>query len=280
MVNHIKISDIDASDRLRAVDRDHSELLAASMCEIGSKQPITIRPTPSRGLPYKLVIGAHRLDAFGLLGWTELEVGKHVVIEEMDDDQARLAEIDENLARHELNALDRAFFLQERKRLYEALYSETKHGGSRKSQTLRLEGKTQKSGLFRERFSRNAAKKLGLAERTVQFSIDIASRLDHEAVRSLSGTKIARNQRELFEISRLPAEQQRAVAALIGEGKVKTSLRAKYELGLAKEPKNDPLDLIASAIIAGWPKLDRIRKETVLDALDDITWASAKGGRK
>jgi ParB-like chromosome segregation protein Spo0J len=50
-----------------------------------------------------LIAGLHRLTACKLLGFVEIEC--HVVTCE-DADQARLAEIDENLIRNELEALD------------------------------------------------------------------------------------------------------------------------------------------------------------------------------
>jgi len=279
MVNFIKISDIDDSGRIRSVDRDHSELIAISMKEIGPKQPITVRPTPGASKPYRLVIGAHRLDAFGLNGWNELEQGKHFVIEEMTEDQAKLAEIDENLARHELNALDRALFLLERKRVYETLHPETKHGGERKSQTLRLDGKPQTLRLYRERFSRNAAKKLGLSERAVQLSVDLASKLDPQAIKALRGTKLERNQRELLAIAELEPEQQRAVAGLIGAGSAKTSAQAKVTAGFAAAVVHDPQARLYSILLDAWTKADKVTRANFLDAAD-LAYAQPKGVRK
>jgi ParB family chromosome partitioning protein len=280
MVNYIKRADIDASNRLRPVDRDHSELLAASMREIGPQQPITVRPIPDRALPYSLVMGAHRLDAYGLNGWDDLEIGKHVVVVEMSDDEARLAEIDENLARHELNALDRALFLQERKRLYEALYPETAHGKSKKNKGKE---KTQTLGLFRESFSRQAAKKLGLSKAAVELSVTLAGKLDPDAIKALRGTKIERNQRELLAIAALDPEQQRTVAGLIGAGVAKTTVQAKVTAGFEQATVSDPQARLYATLLDAWTKADKVTRANFMAAAD-LAWAPAaapaKGGRK
>jgi ParB family transcriptional regulator, chromosome partitioning protein len=279
MVNHVKIADIDANaeGRLRPVDRDHSEFLAISIKEIGVEHPIVVRPTPDATKPYQLVIGGHRLDAFSMLGWTELEVGKHVVIREMSDDQAKLAEIDENLARHELNALDRALHLQERKRIYEAIYPETAHGKARKS------GKTQTLGLFRESFSRQAAKKIGLSKSAVELAVKLASDLDPDAIKALRGTKIERNQKELLAIAALDPEQQRTVAGLIGAGAAKTSQQAKITAGLAEATAPDPQGRLYAALVEAWNKADKVTRASFLETAGLIyapADAPAKGGKK
>lgn len=282
MVNFINTDDIDADGRLRPVDRDHAEFLAVSIKETGLKHPIIVRTAPEgSNRHYKLVVGGHRLDAFKLLRWTDLTIGKDVVIQDMTDDEARLAEIDENLARHELNALDRAIFLLERKRLYETLYPETGHGKAPKG---RAKEKSQTLALFRERFSRQAAKKLGLSEAAIKLSIQIASDLDREAVKALRGTKIERNQRELFAISRLPVEEQRAVAAAIGGGKAKTMVQAKVAVGLEQAIPKDPQTRFRDMLIAGWDGADKVTRAWFLDYVSPKTTeepaAPTKGGRK
>ncbi|WP_298424043.1 ParB/RepB/Spo0J family partition protein [Rhodoblastus sp.] len=277
MVNFIKISDIDDSGRIRPVDRDHSELIAISMKEIGPKQPITIRPTPGASKPYRLVIGAHRLDAFRLNGWNDLEQGKHFVIEEMTEDQAKLAEIDENLARHELNALDRALFLLERKRIYQSIHPETARGGDRKS--AKKSNRKHCDLIFAERFSRNAAKKVGLSERAIDLAIGFAEKLDPQAIKALRGTKLERNQRELLAIAELEPEQQRAVAGLIGAGAAKTSTQAKVTAGFAAAVVHDPQARLYSILLDAWTKADKVTRANFLEAAD-LAYAPAKGARK
>ena len=153
----ILIAKIDSSRRLRPVDPAHAEVIAASVAEVGLKQPITLRPHPERHedgceFQYELVIGGHRLYAVDLLlGWSELTVGRDVIIEDLDDDQALLVEVDENLARHELNALDRAIFLAERKRLYLKLNPEAGRGKAKK---IKDEVKGQTLAFYSRSFAR------------------------------------------------------------------------------------------------------------------------------
>lgn len=272
MVNFVKMSDVDTSGRLREVDQDHVEVMVASLLEIGPQQPIIVRPIKDGPFGFRLVMGAHRLAAFAALGWSPMEVGKHVVIAEMTDDEARLAEIDENLARHELNALDRAMFLLERKGLYHRLYPETGRGRKRPN-----------TGLFREPFSKHAEKTVGLSKTAVNLATDIASKLDPEAVRALRGTKIARNQRELFAVSRLSADEQRDVANSIRRGYAKTTAQARVHLGLSNAPAvADPQARLFAVAIDAWTKMDRVTRATFLDKIDCIykPEAPAKGGKK
>jgi hypothetical protein len=125
---HIKITDIDVRDRLREVDASKVEALKQSFAELGMRTPITVR-VGEGVLPFALSAGAHRLEAARQLGW--LEVPGFIRDESKLDSE--LWEIDENLARSELSAADRAVFTFRRKELYLIKYPETQHGGDRKS---------------------------------------------------------------------------------------------------------------------------------------------------
>ncbi len=83
-------------------------------------QPIEVRAPGKSSRVYTLVAGAHWLAAVRSLGRTEIDA----VVLAVDDIEARLREIDENLFRRELSALDRAVFLLKRQELYEAQYPE------------------------------------------------------------------------------------------------------------------------------------------------------------
>lgn len=289
MVNRkISIAKIDTSRRLRPIDPAHAEVIAASVDEVGMKQPITVRPHPHRGeegcaYEYDLVIGGHRLygvDKF--LHWESLEVGPHVVIEDLDDDQARLAEIDENLARHELNALDRAIFLSERKRLYLAINPEAAHGKAKKS---KAQEKSQTLRLFSERFTKATAARVGLSERTVQLAIQLAEKLDPEAVAALRGTEIETNQRELIALAALDPLVQRQVASSIRQGQAKSTAKAMVSLGLSPAPPVcDPQAKLYATLLDAWTKANKVTRAQFLDAADLIYKPAdappSKGGKK
>lgn len=255
----IRMDQIDDSDRLRPIDHDHVEVIAASIAQQGLLQPIRVRPADGG---YKLVLGAHRLAALKLLKREELTVGEEVLIAEAGDYSAKVDEIDENLARHELNALDRAIFLAKRKEFYELANPVASRGGDRrsKSQSLRLD--------FSSRFTKAAAKKIGLSERTIQLAIEIAGALDSEAIRRLRGTKIENNQKELFALSRLSPEDQRSVAYQIGARLHKTTAQAKLALGLTNAPLvTDPEVRLYAQFIDVW---SRMKPETRVKSLAEI----------
>lgn len=74
-----------------------------SMSKIGIKTPITVCGVSETGNIF-LVAGRHRLEAAKRLGWTEIEA---IILWDCPEDEARMWEISENLARAELTALER-----------------------------------------------------------------------------------------------------------------------------------------------------------------------------
>lgn len=87
-----------------------------------------------------------------------------------------MAEIDENLARGELSAAERAMHVSERKKLYEELYPETKKGQfNQHTVASRKVYDKQEEALFNEilqrqakRFSADTAAKTGKSERKIR----------------------------------------------------------------------------------------------------------------
>ncbi|HPT48548.1 MAG TPA: hypothetical protein PLM07_21900, partial [Candidatus Rifleibacterium sp.] len=80
----------------------------------------------SRHLPY-LIVMKNLVEKFGdsLVNASKEEIAAHIWTD-VTDDWARLMEVDDNLAGAEMNALDTAVFLAERKKVYEKLHPETK----------------------------------------------------------------------------------------------------------------------------------------------------------
>lgn len=253
----IPIMLIDVVDRLRPVDPDWVEVIAASMAERGQDQPIVVRPDGENR--FRLVVGAHRLDGAWRLEWPAIRCE----VRNLSDAEARLAEIDENLARRELGPLDRALFLSERKRVWEALHPDTQHGGDRrsggiKSQRLRLD-----RGLpTPERFSKSAARKTGLSERAVQLALELGSGLVPEAIAVMRGTRLAENASALLRIAREAPADQVVLANLLASRQARTLDHARALAGLpapvkrrrieapeARAAREDRLYTTVSAII-------------------------------
>lgn len=157
-VTSIPLDRIEVGERLRAVDADYVALIAESLTERGLDTPIIVTAAGADGR-HTLIAGGHRVAAARLAGWSEI-AAKVVAADEL---QAKLIEIDENLIRRELSALDRAVFLAERKRIYEALHPEARRGGARRG--------TKTTSLSVWSFSKATAQKLGVDERTIQRAV-------------------------------------------------------------------------------------------------------------
>ena len=113
---HVSIRDIQIKDRLRMLDTEHARELAESIREFGLLNPLTV------DRDYTLIAGLHRLEAVKLLGWTKVEC----TVSSLEGLQAELAEIDENVVRSNLSAVEYGEMLLRRKELYEMLYPETR----------------------------------------------------------------------------------------------------------------------------------------------------------
>jgi ParB family chromosome partitioning protein len=120
------------ADRQRKLDPAKVESLAASIKDAGLLQPIVVYWTVSHGSPsfYTLVCGAHRLAAFKKLRRTTIPIR---VIPEPD---AELAEIDENLIRSELSALEAAEHHARRKAILVERGAAATPGGNRANSQL------------------------------------------------------------------------------------------------------------------------------------------------
>jgi len=202
----VRVADIDASDRLREISEAHAQVIAASMLEheaAGGRRQLQPVELVQRGDGYRLVYGAHRLRAHQINGWGEIDAE----VVSLTDAQLRLREIDENLIRHELTALDRARFLLERKRIYEALNPAAKRGGDRRSD--------QTANMAVWSFSADIAEKTGLSERTVFRACALAEKLAPEAVARLHDTPLASNQAALETLSKHPHGRQMAALDLM-----------------------------------------------------------------
>ena len=147
------LSSIFVGERLRPIDMDYAEAIAASMSEHGQISPIMIRKTPAKkGTPYTLVAGGYRTTAATLLGWTEIDA----IVVKADAVEAQLLEISENLYRNELNPLDRAIFVMKYRELWEEKHGKITRGGdqrpNRNDYGLVFSGGRELSERVKERF--------------------------------------------------------------------------------------------------------------------------------
>lgn len=260
----VALSEIDAADRLRPLDPAHVEGIALSIEQVGQQSPIILRPEGNR---YRLVAGWHRLAAVERLGRVDVKA----IVKNLTAEEARLVEIDENLMRRELSALDRAIFLAERKAAYDVLHPETAKPGRRKkelSQTLRQ---------FGERFSKHTAKRLGMSERAVQLCLELVKSLAPEARDALRLSDLADNQSELLKLAALEPAQQVEAANMLVSGFASKVKGARVALGLDVIVEEDPQEKLFQSFLALWVRADQRTKARIVA---QVSGAPAKGVKK
>lgn len=181
--------------------------LAESIREIGLLNPITVT---TKGV---LISGWHRLEACRSLGWKNIPA----ISVTLGAVRTELAEIDENLIRNDLSALERAEHFKKRKCIYLALHPETGHGGDHKSEAFRS-SKGNDSQLIPS-FADDASAKSSLSARAVRRDVLIAERISQEVRNLIRGTAIADNHVDLYQLAKMKPKDQEAVAKLISKGK-------------------------------------------------------------
>jgi hypothetical protein len=170
----------------------------------------------------KIVCGRHRLHACRLLGWKKIPA----VVVGFDAIHAELAEIDENVVRKDLSAIERSKALARRKELYETLHPDTVKGGDRKSEDAEIKRTTCPSV---PSFAADTAAKTGQSERQVRRDVAIGIGVPDDVVAVIADTKLANNKKQLTKLAKLDADKQRAVAKKIADGAASTVTSALKE---------------------------------------------------
>jgi ParB family chromosome partitioning protein len=255
-IDRVKVGEIVATGRLRPVSEAGVESLMASIAEIGvMKDAVHVRQ--KKGGQLVLIAGGHRLEAAKRLGWDEIEAK---VWADVTDDWARLMEIDDNIAGAELNALDTALFLAERKRVYERLHPETK------ADTFRGNQHTGKLVADIVSFATATAEKFGMTDRHVRRLISAGECLDPRDVQLLRKAPRQITLKDLGEIAKIADAPERydVVEALAnGQAKSAADARRQWKDGHGQStPVEDPVEAALKALKSAWsraPKESRRR---------------------
>lgn len=199
----VRLDHIDMGNGRRALSRPGVKELAASIQDLGLLCPVSVYPV---GEAYELVAGRHRVEAVKLLGWPEITA----VILDLDDVKREMAEIDENLVRSNLTALDQARQIARRKDLYLKLHPETapvtqRGGPGRGNKT------TADSAVVS--YTADTAAKTGVSERTIREDVQIGESIAPDVAEAIRDTPIEDSKTDLLAIARLPEAAQRAVVA-------------------------------------------------------------------
>lgn len=245
-VEDIAISEIDVQDRLRSIDPSWVEALAAMIGETGLQQPIQVLINPKAIGRYRLIAGAHRLEAVRSRGETAIQA----TVFKGSLDEARLQEIDENVMRRELSALDRAGSLAERKALYERLHPETKHGaqGGRG-------GQQNVNGMLP--FTKATAEKLGFSVRTIERAVALWTNLDAEARQMLALHPAADNMAGLRKLAALDSAKQITAARHLLDGSAQSIAEATALADPTVKSERPSDDNTACKLIDAWSRSSR-----------------------
>jgi len=192
--------------------QDITELMA-SITEVGLLNPITLN------IDGTLIAGRHRLEAYRQLGRDSIPA----VVVVLDEIDAAIAEIDENLVNNPPKGLERAEAMRSRKELYERKHPETKAGvaGGRASGKARKsdEGTNADSAFVpppTTTFTADVAAKTGMSERTVQEDIHIAENITPEVKAMIRDTPLADQKTELMGLAhKSPQEQMEIVETYV-----------------------------------------------------------------
>jgi ParB family transcriptional regulator, chromosome partitioning protein len=192
-VFEIPVELVDIADRIRIVNQDKARGIAASMTDAGQTTPIEVRRT--KGGRYKLVTGAHRVYACGLLGRPV-----QAVLFEGSDDDAELREVDENLYRADLTAAEQTLFIDKRVKLYRYAGGELRKGrDARKSANL--------ADYESPRFYSDLSKKFGIARRTAERCVRRSRNISRALWEKIAESRLDDSASTLDRISIIEAEQ-------------------------------------------------------------------------
>ena len=223
----VPISEIKVNAGRRKADPEGVQELVDSISKVGLLNPITI------DREHTLIAGLHRLEAAKLLCWTEIECN----VSSLEGLLAELAEVDENVVRKGLSAVEYSDLLLRRKEIYETLHPETKAGTSQAAGMNRAKGNNVgcKMHPTSKSFVQDTAEKLGVNPSTIKRQIQTAKNLTTEAKDIIrdTGTKITK--KDALKLSRLEPEQQRDAASQLAAGEIKSM--GEYHPAPAEEPQ-------------------------------------------
>lgn len=272
-LTRIHLAEVKASNRLRPVSQAGVDAILASVAEIGQiKDPVHVRQKKDGMV---LLAGGHRLAAYAMLGIEEADVWLWSGI---TDDVARLIEIDDNLAGAEMNALDTAVFLAERKKVYERLHPETAANAFKGNQHT---GKVAADTMSVTSFARVTAEKFGMSDRHVRRLIEAGTKLGVDSAR-LRHAPRAVSLKDLLVISKIgeTSERYSVIDALIkGDAKSAAEARRAWSSKDAATDVSgkDPVEDAFQALMKAWNRAPMAaRRRFVQEAADDL--AQIEGG--
>lgn len=254
----VALDQIIVADRLRQTSPAGVEAIRASYRETGQQlQAIQLR---KKGDRFYLIDGGHRFEAASLEdGWNDLKAD----IYECTDDEARLMEIDTNLASATMSALDTCVFLAERKAVYERLHPETRGGVA--GGLARHHSATELSS-----FADTVAEKMGITPRQIRKIVSTGAALSGEHVAALRKAPSAVTLKDLQTIVGIDDEKVRSfVVNKLGAGQAKKASAAlaefKVSAGGSKVAPLDPTEQSALALQQGFVRANKAARRRFVE---------------
>jgi ParB family transcriptional regulator, chromosome partitioning protein len=255
------IADIQVEKRLREVDAEWAQGLAAMIAETGLQHPVQVMKL---GNSYRLIAGAHRLAAFVALGRSDIPAFVYEPETDQPELEIRLQEIVENVGRRELSALDRAAHIAELKETFLKLNGETR-GGDRKSE------KSKRQTLPFWSLTDELSAKMGLGERTIQADVKLFSGLSGASRKAIAGTWLADNRAQLVALSKHSAQDQKPILDLLfDDSDIKTVGQAEAA-HFNKVDTSNPDEKAFAAFMKLWARSSKkVKKQIARYVADEV----------
>ena len=200
-VVEVNVSDIKSRIRLRTPDENKIKEIADSIKTCGLIHPITI------DAENYIVAGFHRWSSYKLLGYRTIPC----IISDTSALNNKLKEIEENLKRNEIDAIETGVHIRERESILEQLGMRMKRGGNQYSKGLLTTTELAEQSSMSNKMYRNYRQIANM----------------HPEVRDLLiGTAYGKNIMDMVKLSSQSDDIQRKVADLLVTGSCRTFKRA------------------------------------------------------
>lgn len=281
----VRTDQIDAGDRLRALDPVWAEALGQVMLRDGQRTPIEVCRLPGRDR-WTLVAGGHRFEGARLAG---IEYLRAEVVT-ADRDVRRSREVSENLWHNDLAPLDRAAFVAEAVAIQKrrAGIDPTKDGRAisaavRWQKQVKAEAEDATATIaVAYGFSADLAAAIGLSERTIRDDLMLYRRLPASQVERLRAEDhpILYNFGQLKALAKLDEQAQRdVVTRLLDPDEDLTAgsvAQALVQLGHRTTAVTDPESKRLSAFIGAFSRMGQAERKGALAQLAGLLPASSK----
>jgi ParB family chromosome partitioning protein len=275
-ITELPVDAILVEDRLRDVNPATLDGLKQSIEQSGLLQNITVRR--KRDGDY-LLDGMHRLTAMRELGRPTIPVR----LVRCNDAEARLIEIDANLAGAPLIPVDLALFLAERKRAYEDLHPEAKAAAGADLAAKRWDATEMISVAS---FVASVQEHLDLSERHIRNYVRAGSLLKKPEVEALRAAPRQVGVMDLIGVGKIGEPEERGfVIGKLSSGEAKTvkAARKSYAAVVGKAPaplseKDQKLERLADA----WSRAGEANRRKFVEAnaaeIEDLLQEIYHGG--